>query len=48
MKLIREHLAEDVAEVEVGVGEALDLAAADFAEVALFAAGHATPPGKSG
>ena len=33
-------LAEDVAEVEVGVGDVLDLLAADVADIPLFTAGH--------
>src|SRR6266545_3870193 len=33
-------LAEDVAEVEVGVGDDLDILTADVAEIALFAADH--------
>jgi hypothetical protein len=41
-ELIRRHLAEDVAQIEVGVGHFLDLLAANVAEIALLAFRHDT------
>jgi hypothetical protein len=40
MQLLRPHLAKDVAEVKVGLGDALDVTAANLAAVALVAACH--------
>jgi hypothetical protein len=40
MELFRRNFAEDIAEVEVGLGDLTDILAAHFAQITLFAARH--------
>src|SRR5262249_25936189 len=41
VKLLRMHLAQNVPEIEIGLGDFLDITATNIAEIALFADRHA-------
>jgi hypothetical protein len=43
MEPLERHLAEDIAQVQIGVGDSIDVLTADFAAIA-FVATHSRPP----